>query len=96
MTIECIQSHEIMNVEKFTSWEHIYTLTHTSMSQCSSREDLQANVNSRSKICRKYIIINKKVEAILYVKMNKALYGLPRSSLLLYLKLVKDLEYFGF
>jgi hypothetical protein len=41
---------------------------------------------------RKYITVNKKGTAILYVKMQKNLYGLLRSALLFYKKLVADLE----
>eukprot|EP00956_Cyclotella_meneghiniana_P028301 scaffold65295_cov71-Cyclotella_meneghiniana.AAC.14 len=43
-----------------------------------------------------YLTKNKKGESILYVKMLKAMYGLLRSALLFYLKLVKDLTDFGF
>jgi hypothetical protein len=45
---------------------------------------------------RKYIMVNRKGTAILYVKMQKALYGLLRSALLFYKKLVADLESDGF
>jgi hypothetical protein len=45
---------------------------------------------------RKYITIDRKVKAILYVKMQKAIYGLQRSALLFYRKLVADLESTGF
>jgi hypothetical protein len=45
---------------------------------------------------RKYITVNRKGTAILYVKMQKALYGLLRSALLFYRKLVSDLESDGF
>jgi hypothetical protein len=45
---------------------------------------------------RKYIRVNKKGTAILDVKMQKALYGLLRSALLFYKKLVADLESYGF
>ena len=40
---------------------------------------------------RKYITIDWKGKAILYVKMQKAIYGLLRSALLFYRKLVADL-----
>eukprot|EP00956_Cyclotella_meneghiniana_P035517 scaffold115573_cov38-Cyclotella_meneghiniana.AAC.1 len=43
-----------------------------------------------------YLTKTKKGESILYVKMLKAMYGLLRSALLFYLKLVKDLTDFGF
>jgi hypothetical protein len=45
---------------------------------------------------RKYITVDRKGTAILYVKMQKALYGLLRSALLFYKKLVADLESDGF
>jgi hypothetical protein len=45
---------------------------------------------------RKYITVDRKGMAILYVKMQKALYGLLRSALLFYNKLVADLESNGF
>jgi hypothetical protein len=45
---------------------------------------------------RKYITVDKKGTTILYVKMQKALYGLLRSALLFYKKLVADLESDGF
>ena len=48
------------------------------------------------KLYRPYIITTSKGESILYVKMQKAMYGLLRSALLFYLKLQKDLEEFGF
>ena len=45
---------------------------------------------------RRYITADKKGTAILYIKMQKALYGLLRSALLLYKKLVANLESDGF
>jgi hypothetical protein len=45
---------------------------------------------------RKYITVDRKGMTILYVKMQKALYGLLRSALLFYRKLVTDLESDGF
>ena len=45
---------------------------------------------------RKYISVDRKGTAILYVKMQKAMYGLLRSALLFYKKLVSELENKGF
>ena len=45
---------------------------------------------------RKYISVDSKGKPILYVKLQKALYGLMRSALLFYRRLVKDLEGNGF
>jgi hypothetical protein len=45
---------------------------------------------------RKYITVNSRNEPVLYVKMHAALYGMLRSALLFYRKLVADLETEGF
>jgi hypothetical protein len=45
---------------------------------------------------RKYITVNSRGETMLYVRMHKALYGMLRSALLFYRKLVSDLEESGF
>jgi hypothetical protein len=47
-------------------------------------------------IYRKYVIVDRKGTPILYVKLQKALYGLMRASLLFYRKLRKELEDYGF
>jgi hypothetical protein len=48
------------------------------------------------KLYRKYITTNKKGEAMLYVRLSKALYGLLQSALLFYKKLRGELEEYGF
>ena len=45
---------------------------------------------------RKYITPDRKGTRILYVKLQKALYGLMQASLLFYRKLRKELEVYGF
>jgi hypothetical protein len=45
---------------------------------------------------RKYVTVDKKGTPILYVKLQKALYGLMRASLLFYRKLRKEVEEYGF
>ena len=45
---------------------------------------------------QKYIITSPRGQPMLYVKLNKALYGLLRSALLFYKKLVSELEDMGF
>ena len=44
---------------------------------------------------RKYISVYRRGAAILYIKMQKAIYGLLRSALLFYNKLVADLDLGG-
>jgi len=47
-------------------------------------------------VYRKYVTADRKGTPILYVKLQKALYGLMRASLLFYRKLRKELEGYGF
>jgi hypothetical protein len=47
-------------------------------------------------IYHKHITVDKKGTPVLYMKLQKALYGLMRASLLFYRKLRKELEDFGF
>ena len=47
-------------------------------------------------VYRKYVAVDKKGTKILYVKLQKALYGLMRASLLFYRKLRKEFEAWGF
>ncbi len=47
-------------------------------------------------IYRKYITIDKRGMLVLYVKLQKGLYGLMQASLLFYRKLRKELEEYGF
>jgi hypothetical protein len=46
-------------------------------------------------VYRKYVRVERKGAKILYVKLQKALYGLMRSSLLFYRKLRKEFEKYG-
>ena len=48
------------------------------------------------KLYQKYITTSKKGEAMLYVRLSKALYGLLQSALLFYKKLRGELENYGF
>ena len=47
-------------------------------------------------VYRKYVTVDKNGTPILYIKLQKALYGLMRASLLFYQKLRKELEEYGF
>jgi hypothetical protein len=46
-------------------------------------------------VYRKYVTVDKKGTKLLYVKLQKALYGLMRASLLFYRKLRKEFEAYG-
>jgi len=59
-------------------------------------ELVEMMVHISPQIYRKHITIDKKGTPMLYVKLQKALYGLMQASLLFYRKLRKELEDFGF
>ena len=56
--------------------------------------ELVANVAPNT--YRNYVIIISKGKPLLYVQKKKVLYGLLHSALLLYMKLVRDLDIYGF
>eukprot|EP00957_Ditylum_brightwellii_P053946 4086504-Ditylum_brightwellii.AAC.1 len=47
-------------------------------------------------IYRKYLGVGKGNKPVLYVRLQKALYGCLKSALLFYKRLLKDLEEYGF
>jgi hypothetical protein len=53
-------------------------------------------VKTAPEIYRKYVCVGPDNKPVMYVKLQKALYGCLRSALLFYLKLLKDLEGHGF
>ncbi len=53
-------------------------------------------VHIAPQIYRKHIVVDKRGSLLLHVKLQKALYGLMRASLLFYRKLRQKLEAFGF
>ena len=59
-------------------------------------ELVEMMVHIAPQIYRKHITVDKKGTPVLYVKLQKALYGLMQASLLFYRKLRKELEDFGF
>ncbi len=48
------------------------------------------------KLYKTYVITRSRGEPMIYMKMNKALYGLLKSALLFYKKMVTELEGLGF
>lgn len=52
--------------------------------------------NIAPNIYRKYVTTNAYGEPVLYIQLEKALYGIMKSALLFYQKLVTDLQSIGF
>ena len=77
-------------------WAFLYLETneHIIMVLKGKPVEMMAMVDLR--LNRKYVMTDHKGQSVMYMKIHKALHGLLRSALLLYRKLVKDLEQYGF
>ena len=56
------------------------------------RSLVELTVKVAPNIYQKYVTMSSKVKPLIYVQIQKALYGLIHSALLFYRKLVTDLE----
>ena len=92
-----IDAHEIINVAVFEI-TGVYLHTETDEDIIVVLEGVldELTVKVDPSIYHKYVTLNSKSKSLLYVQIHKALYGLLRSALLFYQKLVRDLEVFGF
>jgi hypothetical protein len=59
-------------------------------------ELVEMMVQIAQQVYRKFVTVDRKGTPILYVKLQKALYGLMQASLLFYRKLRKEMEQYGF
>ena len=97
MIIAAIVSHQRRDAATIDiPGAYLHTYTHKHVKILLKGRLTQLIATFKEKLYSKYIIVNKKGGALLYVKIQKALCGLLRSKLLLQLKLDKDLEAFGF
>ena len=92
--IDAHEGREVATIDIPGAYLHTDTDEEIVMLLRGKLAELMAQVDP--KLYRKYITKDSKGRPILYVRMQKALYGLLRSALLFYLKLVKDLEAYGF
>ena len=92
-----IDAHETRHVATFdvpTAFLHAGTDKVVVMRPEGRLAELMVKVDPS--LYQKYITTGSKRKPILYVKMHKVLYGMMRSALLFYHKLVGDLEVYGF
>jgi hypothetical protein len=75
-----------------TSLVRSSTHTTTKKPSCSSKAALPNSWFKSTQICTKIYYLRRKNQALLYVKLSKAIYGLLKSALLFYNKIVADLQ----
>jgi hypothetical protein len=92
-----IDTHERRNVACFDiPGAFLHTDINEDITMVLKGRLAELSVQVAPNLYRKYITFDRKGMAILYVKMQKALYRLLRSALLFYHKLVANLESNGF
>ena len=97
MITSAIEAHEERNVVTLDlPGAFLHTDLDEDVVMLLKDELVELMVKIDPKLYRPYVITTSKGTKLLYVKMQKAMYGLLRSALLFYLKLVRDLEEFGF
>ena len=87
--IDAHERRDVATIDTTGAFLHADSYEHIFMVLKGKLDILICNVDK--KLNRKYIIFDKRGKNVLYVKMLKALYGMLRSALLFYRKLVKDL-----
>ena len=92
--IEAHEGREVMVMDLPGAFLHADNDEETYMLLKGQLAELMAKIEPS--LYRPYIFTNSKGESMLYVRMQKALYGMLRSALLFYLKLVEDLRKYGF
>ena len=97
MITSAIEAHErrdVATIDVPNAYLHAYTNEDIVMLLKGRVAELMVLVDPT--LYRKYIKKDSKGQSLLYVRMNKALYGLLESALRFYEKLVADLKKYGF
>ena len=88
--IEAHKQRDVATIDIPSSYLHAYNDIEMRMVLQGHLAELMVQVDLQ--IYGKFVTNDKNNQPLLYVKLSKALYGLLRSALLFYKKLVKDLE----
>jgi hypothetical protein len=93
-TIDAFEKREVAMVD--VPGAYLITDMDEEVFMCLRGKLAELMVQTAPEICRKYVYVGPDNKPVLYVKLQKALYGCLRGALLFYLKLLKDLEGNGF
>jgi hypothetical protein len=89
-TIDAHEQRDVATIDILGAFLNAYNNKETFMLLRGRLAELMVQVDPN--LYRKYIIYDKNDNALLYVKLSKAIYGLLKSSLLFYKKIVSDLQ----
>ena len=92
--IEAHEEHDVGSIDIPGAFLHVLTDEEIYMLLRDPLSELMVMVDPY--LYLQYITYNSKVQALLYLKMNKALYGLLKSVLQFYKKFRSNIEAYGF
>ena len=93
-TISAHGGQDNMTIDILVAFLHALCEQHIIMLLRSDLAEMMVLI--QPELYRKHVRYDSNGKAILYVKMNKAMYGMLDCALAFYKKLRKDLEYYGF
>jgi hypothetical protein len=89
-TIDAHERRDVATIDNLGAFLHAYNDKETFMLLKGRLAKLMVQVDAQ--LYQKFVIHDKNNQALLYVKISKAIYGLLKSALLFYRKFVKDLK----
>ena len=92
-TIDAKESRKVMTIDIPGAFLHADNEDYVIMKMVGTLAELMVKTNP--KLYQQYVILEKG-KSVLYLRLQKALYGMMKSALLLYRKLVSELQDMGF
>ncbi len=92
-TIDAKENREVVTIDIPGAFLHADNNDYVIMKMVGTLAELMVKTNP--KMCRQYIVLEKG-RSVLYLQLQKTLYGMMKSALLFYRKLVSELKKMGF
>ncbi len=92
-TIDAKENREVVTIDIPGAFLHVDNEDYVIMKMVGMLAELMVKTNP--KMYRQYIVLEKR-RSVLYLRLQKALYGMMKSALLFYRKLVAELKEMGF
>jgi hypothetical protein len=93
LTIDAKENREVVTMDIPGAFLHADNKDYVIMKMVGMLAELMVKTNT--KMCRQFVVLEKG-RSILYLRLQKALYGMMKSVLLFYRKLVSELKKMGF
>jgi hypothetical protein len=93
LTIDAKENREVVTIDIPGAFLHVDNKDYVIMKMVGMLAELMVKTNP--KMCRQFVVLEKG-RSVLYLRLQKALYGMMKSALLFYRKLVLELKKMGF